>query len=370
MLKLEKSMLIGIFIFLFFVSIQQVITVVLPISILFLFYICFFLKYKPTFKVNELLFVFFFLIIYIMMFIPTLFYSTSSIDYIQVRRIVFGIIGFIVIGSILKSKSKIRTSDIATLLQYLLILHAVIIMLQFVLFHIFGIEYDVLNIIGRAGNNTLGINESVFYRPSGFFLEPGTYATQSFLLFVSLCILKKPSWLLIICISSTYVMTMSVFAMVFVIIMIIYRYMISKHFNIMLLFIVLIISVSLLFFVFEDYLIMRFLSRDDQSLAVKFKVIEYFQSWPYYKYFIGNGLTNTEGFLVRDSTLFFNYIFFGGCFGIIMIIIYFLLFLNVSWMALILFIGIFISKVDYIYINFWVMTALLVFGNKKNIKDS
>lgn len=359
----------GLFLFVLLASIQQVVSLVIPTTIL----IAMFFTYLSTnnsisISRRELLLSYMILFIYLLMALPSVFYISNNIEYLQIRRVMFGVVSFMILIVMLSNCPRFKVI-LAKILETVIIIHAIILIIQLLLYYLFGLDFDVLQLIGRESNNELGIAESVFYRPSGFFLEPGTYANQSFLLFSALCLLKKPSWLLVALVALTYASTMSVFAFFFSILVVIYRYMISSKFNFIVLALIAACSLLLIYYFFGEYLEMRFLSRDDQSLSVKMEVVEYYKSWTVYKYFIGNGLANTGGFLVRDSSLIFNYLFTGGILGLITIVMYLFLFIQANYKYFIIFLGLFLSKVDYIYVSFWLMTAVLIFLYRTGNKD-
>lgn len=368
MTQSESMMLIGLFFFVLLSSIQQVVPVALPAAILIFCYLIFVFNNKPKPSYKEIITPIILISIYLIMLLISAMTSTEAIEYLQIRRISFGIISFIIVGMVISSGNSVLSEKLHKCFLFVIVFHALVVGGQYILFHSTGIEYDVLNLLGRAANSKLGINEQVFYRPAGFFLEPGTYATQCFMLFVCYSILRKPSWIFTLLVALTYASTMSVFALIFALIVVTYRYTLSKKFNFLFLMFFFIFNLLIIYFFLGDYIIVRFLERDDQSLGVKMQAVDYFLNWPYEKYFYGNGLANTEGLLVRDSTLFFNYIFFGGVFGLALIVWYMIIFLRKDKYLGLLYFGIFISKVDYIYINFWLMTALLCFDVKKRCR--
>lgn len=352
-------------------STQEVFSVAVPLCFSLLMLVC--IKPIHLIKISrrELFFFIFVILSYILMFSVTIISTSDPFDDLQIRRVLFGIILFFLFVAIINNATTQQRNLFVSSIEFVLIIHVSIFVIQFLTYHLFSIKLDIVELFGFQSNSELGIGEIIFYRPSGLYLEPGTFGLQLFFLYVCVSLLKKVSWRTTISVALVLVLTYSIFSILFAVVIIAYRYSENNKNN----FISWLVFLSLFIFgcliYFQDYLISRFLDRSDGSLEVKLEVVYWFLSWDIIKYFLGNGLANNSHFLVRDSSLFFNFIFTGGVVGFINILAYLILFLRCGFNFIILFFGVFFSKGDYTYMTFWLMTALFFYNgderfDKKN----
>lgn len=351
-------------------STQEIVSVAVPLCFSVLMLVC--IKPVNLIRINwrELFFSIFIILSYVLMLSVTVFSTSALFDYLQIRRALFGIILFLLFVAVTNNITSQQKLIFINAIESVLIFHVLIFFTQFLMYHLFSIKLDIIGLFGFQSNSELGIGNVIFYRASGLYLEPGTFGLQLFFLYVCLALLKKTSWTITLVIALALVSTYSIFSILFSIVIIAHRYSGNGKSNFISWLVFLCFFVMGCFVYFQDYFISRFLERSDGSLEVKLEVVYWFLSWDYFKYFLGNGLANNSHFLVRDSTLFFNFIFTGGLIGLVNVFVYFIIFLKRGFKYIILFIGVFLSKGDYTYMTFWLMTALLISNCEEDVDKS
>lgn len=185
----------------------------------------------------------------------------------------------------------------------------------------FNIDYSYY-LSGEENRVHGGLLSGVSYwRPSGLYNEPGTYATYfSMLLYLSFILHKcKPRLLHLISLLSLF-STISVFAFILSI-PLVYRVIFFRYngfFNKIKFPLFGLFLVPICYIAFE-YLYFRFFSLDryDVSLDVKLNAIDFWLNQDFARKLLGSGLSfNDYGFLIDDSTLAFVYVFTYGVFAI------------------------------------------------------
>ncbi|MDB6367013.1 hypothetical protein PH242_04795 [Photorhabdus bodei] len=325
------------------------ISVLLPISIVIIL-----LYSRIKIEKKTILFLAFLYSLHILMFIPLLYQNFYSIDYLQYRRLFIGIIFSFAFLHILTS-NLIETKKI---LLYALIFQLILFYIQYFSYYAIGFNLNITEIIfDKASNNILGINNNTYYRASALTLEPGTYANYLFLTYITCKILEMDNKPITILTTLSLIMTFSVFGFLFSLAIVFNEFLKSNKKVFYLIFLVLIAFYLIYHLKIDDYLFSRFIQRQDGSLNIKIIAIEHYINSDIITKLMGSGLGNTNGLLIRDSTLLFNYIYTSGLIGLIIIIIILGL---TKKKHLLLILTLFISKIDYTYVLYWLFLVSVV----------
>ena len=254
-------------------------------------------------------------------------------------------------------------------LTFSLKIHVFFFLIQFVFLYLFTIHIDPMALIGNEQRVQGALNFG-FYRPSGFFNEPGTYfAFVSLILFARYMLIKKGDWLTWVTLFS-FLLTLSVQAIIITpVIILIFLFLsnVSSIYKYFLLLFVLVISLVLFFFI-SEFLSTR-LQVDDITILTRLQALNFYLQQSEFKWLLGTGIgVNNCSCLMADTGLWFTIISaFGLILSIPLIIFTYLhaAIIRKDLLAVAMLSAIYISKVEIDYYFLWVFIACFVFNNKR-----
>lgn len=277
-----------------------------------------FSKRKPL---NEISFSFFF----IFLVTPTLvgfILLLCGFDYTPFLKLVYVYVFFCFLV-LLFSSFNFPVGFFSSAIDLAIKIHLFLFFFQMLSLYVFNYNIDFSSYLAGESNRVHGgvLQGFNFWRPSGLYNEPGTYATYfSILIYLSMfCSNFKPKPLYIFALISLYC-TVSIFAYILslpiLFFLLIHDY--QSLFNKIKYFLVALIMLPI-FFVAYNYIHFRFFSenRYDISLDTKLNAVEFWLQQSFQRQILGAGFSyNDYGGLVDDSTLMFSFIFTYGIFSL------------------------------------------------------
>lgn len=251
-------------------------------------------------------------------------------------------------------------------------LHLSFFFVQTLLLYIFSIHLDPMQLIGRA-QRVLGASNFGFYRPSGFFNEPGTYfAMMLIVVFSRYALLRKQDGIYAIALISFYI-TLSVQALIitpFLTIKYLLNSELTKYFKVILF--IFIFSIFSLGFYFVSEFLMTRVSTNDGTVSVRLEALSYYLSQDQNYWLVGSGIAiNNCQCLMADTGLWFTILSGFGFFGLLIILSLFIYFIITrSYLYCLFFLVVLLSKIEFDYYLFWVFISILLLTScKRNRHD-
>lgn len=242
--------------------------------------------------------------------------------YMDYYRLYAGIVIFMFFTVALKYP-RLRNL-IKNVLTAVLLIHLAFILIQTIFIYSFNTHLDPLSYFGREQRIFGGAGTGLF-RPSGFFNEPATYFTCiSILLFCRFFISEKLD-LLFMAIIGSFLLTLSVQALILSPFIFLAALKNSKSFNTKTLYYLIPILIIPAAYFAGPYIVMYLDSRfldGDMTLSVRFFALNFFYSLSFVEQIVGSGVAiNNCGCLMADTGLWFTLLSTFGLVGLIFIVL-------------------------------------------------
>ena len=254
--------------------------------------------------------------------------------------------------------------------KYILLIHILFLFIHFFMINFIVSDplkfdlFSMINLFGEKEPSRFAANYLYFnivnFRPSGLFIEPGTYACTMFALWVSYYIHNNKIGLVDYFLISSLFLTQSGFGIVLgtlTILFLLKDLVIKNLFIVLAILIIFLSSLTVLISRFDN----AFTNWNEGSINQKVNLIQDLLQFGIFRQISGSGLGIIDcpsGCIINDNGIFFYIIYVLGIgLGIVLIHYIFFIYLRKSWREKIFLGMVFLTKVSITHILFWLVLA-------------
>ncbi len=375
MTKKSRIILISLSIFLIsLVNINISAWINIPIASLsgglLLFLYCLFQKFEISKQSLELVivitFIFFLSYLNSIIQVHILQINDYSIKHSTFIGIMIAIVLFQAFSSIMYTQKDLFIVSV----KYILLIHILFLFIHFFMINFIVSDplkfdlFSMINLFGEKEPSRFAANYLYFnivnFRPSGLFIEPGTYACTMFALWVSYYIHNNKIGLVDYFLISSLFLTQSGFGIVLgtlTILFLLKDLVIKNLFIVLAILIIFLSSLTVLISRFDN----AFTNWNEGSINQKVNLIQDLLQFGIFRQISGSGLGIIDcpsGCIINDNGIFFYIIYVLGIgLGIVLIHYIFFIYLRKSWREKIFLGMVFLTKVSITHILFWLVLA-------------